>query len=61
MDTGLILQFKARAVITPASTHLLFRTGKVPGIAQSKSATFLFGGALNSVEAVENSLLSEFI
>lgn len=49
------------AVITPASTQRLFKTGKVPGMAQSKSATFLLGGALNEVEAVENSLLFELI
>lgn len=61
MDTAFILQFRARAVITPASTHRLFNTGRVPGIAQSNRATFLFGGALKLVEAVENSLLSELI
>lgn len=61
METGFTLQPNARAVSTPASTQRLFKTGKVPGIAQSKRATFLFGGASNLVEAVEKILLSEFI
>lgn len=61
METGLTRQFSATAVITPASTHLLLSTGRVPGMAQSNSATAVLGGESNEVVATEKSLLAELI
>lgn len=55
------LQFKAKAVKTPASTHLLFSTGKVPGMAQSNNETLLLIGEAYFVEAPENNLLTDLI
>ena len=50
------MQPRANAVDTAASTHLLFKTGRVPGNAASKNETLEFGGARNSVQALENNL-----
>ena len=50
----LSLRPRARLVSTPASTHLLLSTGKVPGIAASKNETLELTGALKLVGAEEN-------
>ena len=56
----LSLRPRARLVRTPASTHLLLRTGKVPGIAASKNETLELTGALKLVGAEENILEAAF-
>ena len=56
----LSLRPSARLVRTPACTHLLLRTGKVPGIAASKNETLELTGALKLVGAEENILEAAF-
>lgn len=53
----MIVQFNASADSTPNSTAPLFRTGRVPGMEASSSATQLLVGALKALGADENNLL----
>lgn len=56
-----MLQLSARPVITAASTHLLLRTGKVPGKEASKKDTKELGGAANWTCEPEKSFELELI
>lgn len=61
MEIILTLQFKANAVVTPASTQRLFNAGKVPGNEASKNDTLLFTADRNAEEDGENSFVLETI
>jgi hypothetical protein len=54
-------QFNARAVCTPASTHLLLSAGNVPGMAASRRATLALAGANGTTSAPENNFDLELI
>jgi hypothetical protein len=55
MLTSFILQERARAVLIPDSTHFRFKTGKVPGVEASSSATEELIGSPKLFRAPEKS------